>query len=128
MNIDNMTFGELKQISAMFSQPQNNTGLTDSLTGKMVIVRSRNEGVNFGEVIDADDTGIILKNAIRIWYHKPKNKNMSWYEGVAVSGLSECSKISTAVPSKTIIEDYSATECTEDAVTSILGHKAHEQN
>lgn len=129
MNIDEMKFGELKQIAAMFgSTSQQNTGIAHSMVGKFVIVRSHNEGINAGEVIAADDTGVILKKAIRIWYHKPKNKNMSWYEGVALSGLSLDSKTSPAVEEKMIIEDYSITTCTEEAKKSIQEHKPNAQN
>ena len=105
-----------------------NGSMLDSMVGKYVIVRSRNEGINAGFVNALDDTGIILNEARRIWYHKPENKNMSWYEGVAESGLSKDSKVSTPVSEKAIIEDYSITVCSEVGKKSISGHKSHEQN
>lgn len=80
------------------------------MIGKNVIVRSRNEGINVGTVVVADDTGVELKNCRRLWYHKPKDVNLSWYEGVANSGISSDSKVSATVESKFIIEDYSMTE------------------
>ncbi len=88
--------------------------------GNKVIVRSENEGINAGIVVLADETGIELTSCRRIWYHKPKDKKLSWYEGVAVSGLDSCSKVSGTVNSKTIIEDYSITLCSEDAFKSIM--------
>lgn len=102
--------------------------MLDSMVGEYVIVRSRNEGINAGIVKALDDTGIILSEARRIWYHKPENKNMSWYEGVAESGLSSDSKVSPPVSEKAIIEDYSITVCSEIGKKSISGHKSHEQN
>ena len=102
--------------------------MLDSMIGKYVIVRSRNEGINAGIVKALDNTGIILSEARRIWYHKPKNKKMSWYEGVAESGLSSDSKVSTAVSEKAIIEDYSITVCSGVGKKSISGHVSHEQN
>lgn len=96
--------------------------------GKYVIVRSRNEGINAGFVKSLDETGIILKEARRIWYHKPKDKSVSWYEGVANTGLSNDSKISTIVLEKIIVEDYSITLCTDVAKDSIVKHQSHEQN
>ena len=102
--------------------------MLESMIGKYVIVRSRNEGINAGFVKALDDTGIILSEARRIWYHKPENKNMSWYEGVAESGLSTDSKVSTPVSEKAIIEDYSITVCSKVGKKSISGHKSHEQN
>lgn len=89
-------------------------------TGKFVIVRTRNEGINAGEVLCADQTGVELVNARRIWYHKPKDSSLSWYEGVAVSGLSDDSKVSGTVSNKLICEDYSMTVCTEEAQKSIM--------
>ena len=62
-----------------------------------------------------------------MYYHKPVNKNVSWYEGVALSGISSDSKVGTAVE-KVIIEDYSLTICTEVAEESIKGTADNEQN
>lgn len=80
------------------------------MIGENVIVRSRNEGINVGTVVVADETGVELKNCRRLWYHKPKDVNLSWYEGVANSGISSDSKVSATVESKFIIEEYSMTE------------------
>lgn len=126
MKIDDLTIGEAKKLASLFNQPESN--IYESMIGIYVIVRSRNEGINAGFVEQADDTGIVLKEARRIWYHRPENKSMSWYEGVAISGLSEDSKVSVEVPKKVIIENYSITECTDEAAKSIRGHKSHEQN
>ena len=95
-------------------------GVASRMIGKNVIVRSRNEGINAGTVVAADETGVELKDCRRIWYHKPKNKSLSWYEGVAVSGVSIDSKVSGTVSSKVIIEDYSMTLCNDIAFISIM--------
>ena len=92
------------------------------MIGKAVIVRSRNEGVNAGVVVLADDTGIELKDCRRLYYHKPKDKKLAWYEGVSVSGLSDDSKVSGTVSQKIIIEDYSMTFCLPSAYKSIMEH------
>lgn len=96
-----------------------------AMLGKYVIVRSRNEGVNAGLVLLADETGVFLKGARRLWYHKPAGKS-SWYEGVSVEGLSIDSKCS-ARRDKAIIEPYSMVECTEQARKSIEDAPSHEQ-
>lgn len=90
------------------------------MIGKPVIVRSRNEGINAGIVVVADETGVELRDCRRIWYHKPKDVKLSWYEGVATSGLSDDSKVSGTVERKVIIEDYSMTLCKEKAFASIM--------
>ena len=98
------------------------------MIGKKVIVRSSNEGINCGVVVVADNTGVELTECRRIWYHKPKEKSLSWYEGVAVSGISDDSKVSGTVHKKVIIEDYSMTECTNEAFDSIIKLVPNAQN
>ena len=98
------------------------------MIGKPVIVRSRNEGINVGIVVVADETGVELKDCRRIWYHKPKDKSMSWYEGVALSGVSDDSKLSSTVMSKTIIEDYSMTVLDKSIYDSICEVIPNAQN
>ena len=93
--------------------------------GKFVIVRSRNEGINAGTVIAADKTGVQLKECRRLWYHKPANNSLSWYEGVAISGLSDDSKVSATVKGKMIIEDYSMTIATQESQKSIMEKVPH---
>ena len=127
MNIDDMKLGDLKRIAAMFGGGGGES-LANSAAGKYVIVRSRNEGINAGYVERADDTGVILKNARRLWHHRPKAVSESWYEGVANHGIDPSSKISGAVEAKIIIEDYSMTICTEDARQSIESAVANAQN
>lgn len=83
--------------------------IASRMINKPVIVRSNNEGINVGIVVLADETGVELKNVRRLYYHKPKDKSLSWYEGVAESGISNDSKVSGTTSSKIIIENYSMT-------------------
>ena len=98
------------------------------MIGKFVIVRTRNEGINAGTVVIADETGVELRNCRRIYYHRPKDTSLSWYEGVAVSGLASASKVSGTVESKVIIEDYSMTLCCIEAEKSIMEMKPNAQS
>lgn len=129
MNIDELTYGQIKEIAklACGTKQAPSSGLGNQFIGKYVIVRSRNEGINAGKVIELDDTGVILEDARRLYYHKPANKEMSWYEGVALEGLSKDSKVGAEV-TKLIIEDYSLTICTKDAEKSIRGAKTNAQS
>ena len=102
--------------------------LATRMIGKKVIVRTRNEGINAGIVALADETGVELKDCRRIWYHKPKDKSLSWYEGIAASGISSDSKVSGTVSQKVIIEDYSMTLCTDKAFETIMELKPNGQN
>lgn len=103
--------------------------IASRMIGKPVIVRSRNEGINVGIVVLADGTGVELKNVRRLYYHRPKDTTLSWYEGVAESGISDNSKISGTVSRKVIIEDYSMTEIkTMEIYNNILKLNPNEQN
>ena len=98
----------------------------EEFIGKYVIVRTRNEGINAGFLHKADETGVLIKDARRIYYHEPKDKSLSWYEGVAISGLGSSSRISNKT-TKIIIEDYSLTLCTPEAQLSIEEFKTNAQ-
>ena len=129
MNINDMTIGQFKELSTIFNNGSscNKESLQARYIGKYVICRSHNEGINAGKVIAADETGVILEDARRLWHHKPVNKSLSWYEGVAESGLDKDSKISNPVE-KIITEDYSLTICTEASEKSIRAAKTNEQD
>lgn len=127
MNIDELTLGQIKQLQGLLGGTVTKTQLGNQYLGKYVIVRSRNEGINAGKILEMDETGIILEDARRLYYHKPANKELSWYEGVALEGLSSDSKVGAEV-TKIIIEDYSITVCTKKAETSIRGAKANVQS
>lgn len=98
------------------------------MIGKPVIVRSSNEGINIGIVVIADETGVELKDCRRLNYHRPLDSKLSWYEGVAISGLNNTSKISGTVESKIIIEKYSMTKCSNEIYKSILKFTPNEQS
>lgn len=125
--LDDLTIGEAKKLASLFAgNNASGNDLYERYIGKYVIVRSRNEGINAGKVIAADNTAIILEDARRLYYHKPSNKELSWYEGVALEGLSKDSKVGAEVE-KLIAEDYSITVCTKEAEKSIRGAKANAQ-
>ena len=94
--------------------------------GKYVIIRSYNEGINVGYLEKADRSGCVLKDARRIFMVISKDINLSWYEGVAVSGLGDESKISGKVDKKYIVERYSITLVSKDAEKQILEFKPNE--
>lgn len=124
MDSNKITLGDLKDIMSFF-QPKNETKSTilDNAIGKYVIVRTRNEGINCGVVVMADKTGVLISEARRIYYHKPKDNKVSWYEGVAETGLHKDSKISGVVSQKYIIEDYSLTICSKEAEKSLRNYE-----
>lgn len=97
-NIDNITYGELKQIAALLGQhqPQASTGL-NGMVGKKCIIRTYSAGVWFGEVEQKAGNEVIIKNARRMWrWWAAESISLS---AVALHGiLHEKSKIAEAVP------------------------------
>lgn len=83
MNIDNMTYGELKQIAALFSntqqQPQNKP---HPFLGKYVIARCYSAGVHAGYVKGVEGENVILTDSVRLWSWKAN-------DGVALSGVAQ---------------------------------------
>jgi hypothetical protein len=106
---------------------KNKKSIFKNLIGKYVICRTRNEGINCGFVVSLSKNGVVLSEARRLYYHKPKDLQTSWYEGVSVSGLSDDSKISCPVEKKIIIEDYSLTICSEISKQILIKAKSHDQ-
>lgn len=120
IDINTLTIGQAKELAELFLSTHKEPSIIHKRNiGKYVLVRSRNEGINAGFVVDADETGIVLREARRIW---------SWYEGVANAGLRNDSKISAPVAEKVIVEDYSITLCSAVAEKSIREFRAYEQD
>lgn len=130
IDINELTIKQIREIGAAFPAlfgKADAGSITAGMTGKYVIVRSRNEGVNAGYVEAADSTGVVLRACRRLWYHRPAEKCESWYEGVANHGLAPNCKISAPVKRKVIVEDYSLTLCTDKARQSIEDYPIHAQ-
>lgn len=124
MNIEELTLKQIREIQSLgISGNVNQSDMLRKYIGEYVIVRSYNEGLNAGTVKDIDETGVILSDARRLYYHKPSN-NESWYEGVAQYGLSNDSKVSIEVE-KVIAEKYSLTLCSKQAEESIKSHASY---
>ncbi|MCU7888909.1 MAG: hypothetical protein KZQ59_12345 [Candidatus Thiodiazotropha sp. (ex Lucinoma aequizonata)] len=101
--------------------------LTDAFEDKWVIIRSRNEGVNFGRLAYADENTVVITWARRLWFYRPEDTDESWYEGVANTGVSADSKLSPSVEMKAIVEPYSITLCTTKASENLQTHPSHKQ-
>jgi len=126
-NLDELTIGQAKELALLFGSNSNGNDIRKAFVGKYVICRSRNEGVNAGKVLEADNTGVVLEDARRLYYHEPLDEKQSWYEGVASSGLSSNSRISCA-SLKVISEDYSLTACSKEAEESIRNAPENRKN
>jgi len=81
MNIDNLTFGELKQIAALFNNA-NSPAKGNPVVGKYCIARCYSAGVHAGEVVSVDGENVVLKDSRRLWSWQAK-------DGIALSGVAQ---------------------------------------
>lgn len=118
MNIDDLKFGELKQIASMFSGnfSEKTEGLNEQI-GEYVIVRTYSAGVWFGILAQKSGNEVILTEARRMyqWWCK-KSISLS---GVAKYGINQDkSKICPALD-KVWLEAIEILSLTDEAIDSI---------
>lgn len=119
MNLDNMTYGELKQIAALFNG-QTAQSSPHPMVGKYCIARCYSAGVHAGEVVSVDGENVILKDSRRLWSWKAK-------DGVALSGVAQNgitkdkSKLDTLNPEIALTGVCELIPCSETAKESING-------
>lgn len=120
MNIDNLTFGELKQIAALFSGAQTSSAPASHVIGKFCIARCYSAGVHAGEVVCVDGQNVVLKNSRRLWSWKAK-------DGVALSGVAQSgligdkSKVDLVNPTIYLTGVCELIPCSDKAKESING-------
>lgn len=97
-NIDNLTYGDLKQIAALFAGQQGSSEGLNGMVGKKCIVRTYSAGVWFGTVEQKSGNEVIITNARRMWrWWAAEAISLS---AVALHGINQDkSKIAEAVPS-----------------------------
>lgn len=117
MNIDSLTYGELKQIAAMFQaaqQPQT----THPFVGRYVICRCYAAGVHAGELVSQSGDQVVLRNSRRLWSWTAK-------EGVALSGVAQhgikAGKIDVVNPEIALTGVIETIPCSTKAQESING-------
>lgn len=122
MNIDQLTFGELKQIAAMFQATSSvpTSSAAHPFVGKYVICRCYSAGVHAGELVSQSGDQAVLKNSRRLW---------SWTAncGIALSGLAvtglKSGKIDTVLPELALTGVIETIPCSEVAEASINDYK-----
>lgn len=120
MNIDNMTFGELKQIAALFSQQPKPTA-EHPFIGKYVIARCYSAGVHSGFLKSVDGETCVLADSRRLWSWKAKDGIA--LSGVAQTGVKEGCKIDVANPEIYLTGVCELIPCSDSAKESISGYK-----
>jgi len=120
MNIDSLTFGELKQIAEMFKTASAASTASHPFVGKYVIIRCYSAGVHAGELVSQNGDQVVLKNSRRLWQWTAKS-------GVALSGLAinglKSGKVDTVLPELFLTGAIETIPCSEAAEASINDYK-----
>lgn len=114
MDLDNLTFGQLKAIFAMF-HPEN-VEKEHPFVGKYVICRCYAAGVHAGTLVSQTGDQAILKNSRRLWSWKASAGVA--LSGVAIHGLSG-GKIDTLVPAIALTGVIETIPCSSNSEDSI---------
>jgi hypothetical protein len=120
VDIDKLTYAEIKQIAALFATPSDvtNPERPHPMVGKYVILRTFAAGVHAGELVSQSGDQAVLKNSRRLW----KWVNI---KGIALSGLSQYginvteSKVDTIVPEIAITGVIETIPCQDVAKDTI---------
>lgn len=120
MSIDNLTFGELKQIAAMFgAKPAIDTkpALSNG-DERPVIVRSRDAGVQFGYLLGYHGSEVHLRDARQMWLWKAA-KGGTLLDCATHGVEPKKSKFSGSVSRCIVIGACAIIDCTPECVNSI---------
>ena len=123
MNIDNLTYGELKQIANIFNKPE--SAIDNKMIGKYVVVRCRDAGVHSGILESHNGRECVLTESRRLWYWKAAKG--AFLSAVATEGVSDESKIGREIPRIHLTENCEIIECTKEAEESIRSKAAHNE-
>jgi len=127
MNIDDLTYGQIKEIIAKFGgnikTPQAANGTDNGMIGKYVIVRCRDAGVHAGKLKSTNGRECVLEESRRLWYWKAAD-GASFLSGVATEGLHKDSKVGAPVEIA-LTDNCEIIKCTPKAEKSISGIRNH---
>ena len=120
MNIDSLTYGELKQIAAIFNATQNQSA-DSPMIGRKCVVRTCNAGVHFGTVSAHCGQQVVLTEARRIHYWE-KAFTLS---AVAKHGIGGDSRVSCAIPEILLTDVIELIPMSEKATKNLEGAPIH---
>jgi hypothetical protein len=120
MDIDGLTYGQLKEIAAMFGTKASAAPPQAEVAGdsRPVIVRCRDAGVHFGHLLGYSGRTVRLKDARRMWQWSTKSGLA--LNGCATNGIDpKKSKIDSVVENIVLLEACEIIDCTPHAAKTI---------
>jgi hypothetical protein len=117
MNIDDMTIGQFKTLSALLSGPKTDATFTPHI-GKICIIRAYASGVFMGKLVAQSGRMVELQDSRRLWSWKAR-ESIS-LSAVATSGVdpSKC-RFPQVVPEETILDVIEIIPASAAAIASI---------
>ena len=119
MDIDSLTFGELKQIANIFNKTQTQT--ESPMIGRKCVIRTCNAGVHFGTVTVHQGQQVVLTNARRIYYWE-KAFTLS---AVATHGIGGNSKVSCEVSEILLTDALELIPMSKKSIKNLEGQSVH---
>ena len=122
MNLDDMTYGQLKQIAQLMNASIQQPAQSNSqhpFIGKYVIARCYSAGVHAGTVVSVDGETCVLSDSRRLWSWKA-NDGVA-LSGVAQTGVQSGCKIDVSNPEIYLTGICELIPCSDVAKESING-------
>lgn len=123
MEIDELTIGQAKELSAMFGG--NDAAPQSPHIGKKCIIRTYASGVHFGELVSQSGRQVELRGARRLWRWDAAPHGISLSEVAKHGSTGARSKICCVVDEMSILDGLEVIPCTDDAVKVIEGAKVY---
>lgn len=122
MNIDDLTFGQIKQLQSIFGGTSTLQTTASAVVGKYCVARCYAAGVHAGEVVSVDGETVVLKNSRRLWSWDSAAEAVA-LSGVAQFGLKSGCKVDIVNPEILLTGMCELIVCTDVAKKSIHEYK-----
>jgi len=123
MDINKLTIGQAKELSAMFGG--NVVAPQSPHIGKKCIIRTYASGVHFGELVSQSGRQVELKNSRRLWRWDAAPHGISLSEVATHGPVGSRSKICCVVDEMSILDGLEVIPCTDEAAKVIEGAKVY---
>ena len=117
--VDKLTFGEIKELMAMFGGKTSTVIGNNPVIGKFCIARCYSAGVHAGTVESVDGENVVLTNSRRLWNWKASDGVA--LSGVAQNGIESGCKIDVVNPVIYLTGVCELIPCTEKSKATING-------
>ena len=117
MNIDDLTLGQIKEISNL-SLGAANSPKSHKMLGMKVVVRTYSAGVHVGTLEEKDGTDVMLSNSHRIYSWK----GAFTLSEVATKGIAKGSRVSCELPVIALTQAIEIIQINDEALKKVLSY------